>query len=110
LGAGIGLDGMTLDDVPIALGEYSGELVVGGWFSMAGGQPNAFWAHWGCPCYANCDGSTTAPALNVNDFICFQQRFAAGDPYANCDGSTAPPVLNVNDFICFQTRFAAGCP
>ena len=36
-------------------------------------------------------------------------RFAAGDPYANCDGSTTPPVLNINDFTCFQTRFAAGC-
>jgi hypothetical protein len=61
-------------------------------------------------CYANCDGSTGAPVLNVNDFVCFQGRFAAGDTYANCDGSTAPPVLNVNDFICFQSRFAAGCP
>jgi hypothetical protein len=64
----------------------------------------------GGACYANCDASTTAPILNVNDFICFQTQFAAGASYANCDGSTAPPVLNVNDFICFQTRFAAGCP
>ena len=29
--------------------------------------------------------------------------------YANCDGSTSPPILNVNDFICFQSRFAQGC-
>ena len=61
-------------------------------------------------CYANCDGSTAPPILNVNDFICFQQKFAAGDTYANCDGSTATPILNVNDFICYQQRFAAGCP
>jgi hypothetical protein len=61
-------------------------------------------------CYANCDGSTAAPVLNVNDFVCFQSHFAAGDSYANCDGSTTVPVLNVNDFICFQQRFAAGCP
>lgn len=61
-------------------------------------------------CFANCDGSTTPPALNVNDFLCFQTRFAAGDDYANCDGSTVPPVLNVNDFICFQLRFVTGCP
>jgi hypothetical protein len=61
-------------------------------------------------CYANCDGSTATPVLNVNDFICFQSRFAAGDSYANCDGSTTVPVLNVNDFICFQASFAAGCP
>jgi hypothetical protein len=30
--------------------------------------------------------------------------------YANCDNSTNPPILNINDFICFQGRFAAGCP
>jgi hypothetical protein len=59
---------------------------------------------------AGSDGSSSSPVLNVNDFICFQAKFAAGDPYANCDGSTAPPVLNVNDFICFQQSLAAGCP
>jgi hypothetical protein len=64
----------------------------------------------GMSCYANCDGSTAPPVLNVNDFICFQARFAAGASYANCDGSTAPPILNVNDFVCFQAKFAAGCP
>ena len=61
-------------------------------------------------CYANCDGSTTAPILNVLDFSCFLNRFAAGDAYANCDGSTTAPVLNVLDFSCFLNRFAAGCP
>jgi hypothetical protein len=61
-------------------------------------------------CYANCDGSTASPVLNVNDFVCFQNHFAAGDSYANCDGSTGVPVLNVNDFVCFQNSFAAGCP
>jgi hypothetical protein len=62
------------------------------------------------PCYANCDGSTTAPVLNVGDFTCFLQKYAAGDPYANCDGSTVPPVLNVGDFTCFLQQYAAGCP
>jgi hypothetical protein len=57
-------------------------------------------------CYPNCDGSTTAPVLNVNDFVCFQTAFAAGDPYADCDQTG---TLNVNDFVCFQAAFAAGC-
>jgi hypothetical protein len=61
-------------------------------------------------CYANCDGSTTAPVLNVLDFNCFLNSFAAGASYANCDGSTTAPVLNVLDFNCFLNRFAAGCP
>ncbi len=61
-------------------------------------------------CYPNCDGSTTSPVLNVNDFACFLNRYASGDTYANCDNSTTPPVLNVLDFACFLNSFAAGCP
>jgi hypothetical protein len=81
------------------------------------------WAQWGrsepqvmdqltltIPCYANCDGSTVSPVLNVLDFNCFLNRFSAGDAYANCDGSTVAPVLNVLDFNCFLNRFTAGCP
>jgi hypothetical protein len=64
----------------------------------------------GGTCYANCDGSTTVPVLNVTDFTCFLQKFAAGDSYANCDGSTTIPLLNINDFTCFLQAFAAGCP
>jgi hypothetical protein len=61
-------------------------------------------------CYPNCDASTTPPALNVGDFTCFLQKFAAADAYANCDQSTTAPVLNVGDFTCFLQKFAAGCP
>jgi hypothetical protein len=61
-------------------------------------------------CYANCDNSTSPPALNANDFQCFLNKYAAQDPTANCDNSTAPPVLNANDFQCFLNKFAAGCP
>lgn len=60
-------------------------------------------------CYANCDGSTIAPVLNVADFTCFLNAFASGEGYANCDRSTVPPVLNVADFVCFLNRFATGC-
>ncbi|MFN0132144.1 MAG: GC-type dockerin domain-anchored protein [Phycisphaerales bacterium] len=61
-------------------------------------------------CYANCDLSATPPVLNVADYVCFLNAFAAGAASANCDGSTTPPVLNVNDFICYSNSFAAGCP
>jgi hypothetical protein len=61
-------------------------------------------------CYANCDHSSNPPVLNVQDFTCFFQKFAIGDPYANCDGSTAAPVLNVADFTCFLQKYAQGCP
>jgi hypothetical protein len=70
-------------------------------------------------CYANCDGSTTVPILNVEDFTCFINEFAAAqtltpaqqvESYANCDGSTTQPVLNIDDFTCFINQFALGCP
>jgi len=64
----------------------------------------------GAVCYANCDASTVKPVLNVADFTCFLEKFAAGDPYANCDGSQTDPILNVADFSCFLQSFAAGCP
>jgi hypothetical protein len=65
-------------------------------------------------CYANCDGSTISPILNINDYVCFLQRFAIGcdnpqDCYANCDESTTEPFLNVSDFSCFLQKFSAGC-
>jgi glucose/arabinose dehydrogenase len=61
-------------------------------------------------CYANCDGSTVAPVLNVDDFSCFINRYALQDCWANCDGSTVEPILNVDDFTCFINAFALGCP
>ncbi len=90
----------TRDDPAVAdAGQGPGPVVDCGCFEV---QPPA--------CYANCDGSTTPPVLNVIDFACFLNRYASGDPYANCDGSTTPPVLNVIDFACFLNLYAAGCP
>jgi hypothetical protein len=91
---------------------------------MTGGPWSVHSGYWtsstgALPCYANCDSSTVAPILNVEDFTCFINAFAAGSAlphaeqithYANCDGSTTLPVLNVEDFICFINAFAAGCP
>jgi uncharacterized membrane protein len=77
------------------------------------GYGEAFIARLGsgpASCYANCDASTAPPVLNVQDFTCFLQRYAAGESYANCDQSTASPVLNVQDFTCFLQQYAAGCP
>jgi hypothetical protein len=82
-----------------------------GGYSVNGGAYLSSVLYVGCPsCYPNCDASTAAPTLNVGDFTCFLQRFAASDPYANCDNSTAAPAINVADFTCFLSRFAAGCP
>jgi hypothetical protein len=90
------------------IGQAEAGTILAGSFDLCGGYWDTNAA--GVACYANCDNSTTAPILNVNDFICFQAKYAAGDSYANCDNSTTVPILNINDFICFQTKYAAGCP
>ena len=56
-------------------------LWAGGVFDTAGVHSSRAVARWQCaPCYPNCDGSTTAPVLNVADFSCFLNQFAAGCP------------------------------
>jgi hypothetical protein len=102
-----GLDGWALQYISGISAD--GSFLVGGGLDPAGFR-EGWRAHIPAFCYANCDGSSAAPVLNINDFTCFLNRFAAADPYANCDDSTAPPALNVLDFLCFLNKFAAGCP
>jgi hypothetical protein len=61
---------------------------------------------------ANCDGSSVSPNLGANDFLCFLNAFASGDPYANFNGLTVAPVINANDFVTFLNCYAQGpgCP
>jgi len=54
-------------------------------------------------CYADCDGSGQVDFL---DMLCFQAKFAAGDPEADCDGSGS---LDFFDFLCFFAAFGEGC-
>jgi hypothetical protein len=107
-GLGAALENVTLTDaVDISA---DGRVIVGLGYT---GEPGGSWIVHLPPavtCYPNCDGSMAPPILNVLDFNCFLNRFAAGEAYANCDGSVTPPVLNVLDFNCFLNRFTAGCP
>jgi hypothetical protein len=99
-GAGLTLDGTVGQADAGALSSGTTELTGGYWANAVDTAP----------CYANCDQSTAPPVLNVGDFSCFLQKYAAGDAYANCDQSTASPVLNVADFTCFLLKYASGCP
>ncbi|MFG0284234.1 MAG: hypothetical protein ACF8R7_07405 [Phycisphaerales bacterium JB039] len=116
---GVGVSGVKLPSFPgtspgtnpsaFALGEWDGNLLVGGNFVDVGDPAQdaagiAMLEPCAGDCYADCDGSG---ALDFFDFLCFQNAFAAADPYADCDGSGA---LDFFDFLCFQNEFAAGCP
>jgi uncharacterized membrane protein len=103
-GLGVDLTGWTLS---AARGVSADGRVIAGYGINPAGRGEGFIADLGAPaCYPNCDASTSLPVLNVDDFVCFQARFAAADPYADCNSDT---TLNVLDFVCFQQRFAAGC-
>lgn len=103
--------------VPIGLGlgvafghalvaEPTGTVACGGTFTVVSKLVQPFVARFGCeqsPCFGDCDADQT---LTIDDFICFQTRFAFGEPGGDCDGNGS---FNVLDFICFQTAFAVGC-
>ena len=56
-------------------------------------------------CYPDCDQSG---ALDIFDFLCFQNSFVLGESYAcDCDPD---PACDIFDFLCFQNAFVAGCP
>ena len=54
-----------------------------------------------CAADCNADGR-----LDVLAFMCFLNDYAAFDPYAN---TQADGFFNVQDFVAFMDRFAAGC-
>jgi len=102
---GTGLTGARLGASGVSA---NGGTIVGS-AALTQGNSGAYIAHIPPFCYANCDGSTIPPVLNVSDFTCFLNRYVFNDSYANCDGSTIPPVLNVSDFICFTIKHFEGC-
>jgi DNA-binding beta-propeller fold protein YncE len=68
----------TVQKVDRMTGASLGTLVQSGAGGMTTITDSILYLPTGVECYANCDASTTPPVLNIADFICFQQRFAAG--------------------------------
>ncbi len=98
------MDGGLSDSGPATITPLqSGEIFVGGSFTRAGEHGAGYFALFGCDCYADCDASGD---LTLDDFMCFQTRFAMGEYDADCDRSGD---LDITDFICFQSKFAIGC-
>jgi hypothetical protein len=100
---GVGLNGEVYSLASMKLGQTPMLFAAGLVHTIGQGSVPGI-AKWvGCPqCYANCDSSRTAPAVNVEDFTCFINRFAQRDPYADCN---VDGWLNVDDFNCFIGRF-----
>jgi len=97
--------GQGLNDNAQGLCVFDGALHVVGQFTEAGGQPAMKIARWKCAsCYPDCD---TSGALDILDFLCFQDAFVTMNPYADCDNST---TFDIFDFLCFQDAFIQGCP
>lgn len=58
--------------------------------------------NFGCSADVNCDG-----VLDINDFLAYQDLFAAGDLSADMNGDGS---LDIFDYTQFQTTFGLGCP
>ncbi|MFG0283480.1 MAG: hypothetical protein ACF8R7_03575 [Phycisphaerales bacterium JB039] len=109
---GIMVDGVVVADRKIGIGhQFIGVIVPAGFTEVtfidieeqaAIGADNFTFAVREV-CYPDCDSSG---ALDLFDFLCFQNAFALGDPYADCDATGA---LDFFDFLCFQNLFAHGC-
>jgi hypothetical protein len=54
---------------------------------------------FGTDCLADCDGNGTVDTL---DFLCFLNKWVAGDPAADCDGNGTVDTL---DFLCFLNEW-----
>jgi hypothetical protein len=82
-----------------AFGDLGGDLLVGGNFTLAGGEPSAYLARWLRPCRADvdCDG-----AASVADFLAYLAAFAASEPRADFTGDG---TVDVQDFLAFLSAF-----
>ncbi len=54
-------------------------------------------------CNADCEGDCD---LDIFDFLCFQNEWAANSTYGDCENDGDWDVF---DFLCFQNLFAGGC-
>ncbi len=57
----------------------------------------------GSGCYPDCENDGD---LDIFDYLCFLNEFAASSPYADCENDGDWDVF---DFLCFQGQFANGC-
>ncbi|MFG0284139.1 MAG: GC-type dockerin domain-anchored protein [Phycisphaerales bacterium JB039] len=67
-------------------------------------DPEARIRVWRSSCLADCDGSG---ALDVMDFLCFQELFDTGNLACDFDEDG---LLTLFDFLAFQNEYAGGCP
>jgi len=87
-----------------SVGFYGNDVLVSGRLAKVNGLPTNNYAWVRCDtCYPDCDNNE---ALDIFDFLCFQDAFATTDPYADCDSNN---VYDVFDFLCFQDAFVTGC-
>jgi hypothetical protein len=93
-------------------GVFVGGLTAGNIAGPSFGGNDAFLARYTIDsCYADCDQSSGAGVLDMQDFLCWQDDFVAGNSYAcDCDTSTGMLVCDIFDFLCFQNAFVGGCP
>jgi hypothetical protein len=95
----------------------NGDLIAGGAFYTAGGNPSAFFARYTFGNPADVAGPGQSPgsdnALTADDIIVYLNWFFAGDTRADVAGPgqsiTPDTQFTADDIIVFLNRFFAGC-
>lgn len=100
----------------------NGDVIAGGFFRSAGGQPASNIARWGesCECVADMDndgdisnGGSRDDAVTIEDLLYFLASFESLNLVADLDNgtSTGTPdgAVTSDDLLFFLGRFEAGC-
>ena len=103
--------GSGANDAATTLHEYAGKLVVGGWFSMAGGRPNGHWATWGPRLVGDLDGDLV---VGQSDLGILLSAFGScpGDEFHNtAAGALAGDAcVTQGDLGVLLSAFGTSCP
>ena len=97
---GTGWD-LSMNTSSAAMGITEDGVIVG--TGVLDGVPHAFAMFPAASCPADCNGDG---ALNILDFVCFQNEWQNQTSAGDCDGNGA---YNILDFVCYQNIFSAGC-
>ena len=93
------------DTIQFDDGNGPATIIAGGFTSIDAESANSVTKLLPCEttCPADCNGDG---ALNILDFVCFQNEWQNQSPAGDCDDNGQ---YNILDFVCYQNLFSAGC-
>lgn len=96
-----------LSDAAVTLHEHNDELIVGGWFDIAGGRPAGYWARWGPLNPGDLDGDQD---VDLSDLATLLSNFGTLSGAARADGDLdADGDVDIADLALLLANFGSSC-